>query len=520
VDGKHIPYVLSRLADGTWTFLDIATVGWTPDASWTGTNYPSAVDVWQGRLWFAATPAKKNTFWASKPGTYDFTIGDTAGDAFSYDVAMRGEIRWMQGQKVMLVGSDDGEYSISASDGVVYAGNIDIRQESAFGSAKIQAVPIGDEVLYVSPDRRKVRALKFSLEGGGWYSRDLTFAAEHVTKPGIVDLVFARDPFSTIAAVLGDGTLACCNYDRAEEVNGWWTVTPAGLTLSSAAVLNTPDGDEIWGVALIAEAPTAYRAGHIVRMPLYEDEEVGFDARTGPYTAQDAGLLVQSGTVAYAAGQLTFSVGYNAIPGSRIKVGLTTYRVISRVSSFISNVEVIEGPTDPQGPTAGWTWIDWFFSMVPPAGGWSYPYDVGSGVTLLDSATGERFQAQVSEGFAILAPKDEEATYYVGLPFTATAETLPIEGGNPAGTAQGMQSHFASITARVSDSVPPLINGARAGDGRPFSVPLDEVEPRVTADLKVQNLGVSEGGIITIEQDLPFRTEVCAIYGQVQMSKV
>jgi hypothetical protein len=83
-----------------------------------------------------------------------------------------------------------------------------------------------------------------------------------------------------------------------------------------------------------------------------------------------------------------------------------------------------------------------------------------------------------------------------------------------------MQSHFASITARVSDSVPPLINGARAGDGRPFSVPLDEVEPRVTADLKVQNLGVSEGGIITIEQDLPFRTEVCAIYGQVQMSKV
>jgi hypothetical protein len=38
--------------------------------------------------------------------------------------------------------------------------------------------------------------------------------------------------------------------------------------------------------------------------------------------------------------------------------------------------------------------------------------------------------------------------------------------------------------------------------------------------VKVKDLGIDEGGQITIEQDLPFRTEICALYGRASMSKL
>jgi hypothetical protein len=143
----------------------------------------------------------------------------------------------------------------------------------------------------------------------------------------------------------------------------------------------------------------------------------------------------------------------------------------------------------------------------------------GAQVQLVDTTTLERFTVTVVD-FKIVAPRDEAATYALGFNFTAEAETLPLEGGNPAGTAQGFKVHYPDITARVSDSVPPLINGRRAGEGRPFATPLDTVEERITADVSVKVIGLTTGGVITISQDLPFRTEVCAIYGQAQINKV
>lgn len=539
VHPKYEPQVLTRAADGTWSLNAISTIGWVipkaPPAfavnAWSAGEWPSVVDVWQGRLWMAATPTRKNTFWASKPGTYDFTIGSTAGDGFSYDVAMKGEIRWLQGQKAMLAGTDEGEYSISANDGVVYAGNINIRQESAFGSAAIQACPIGDEVVYVSPDRRKVRAMRFSLEGGGWYSRDLTFAAEHITKPGIIDLVFARHPFDTIAALLGDGTLACCNYNRADEVNGWWNVAPVGGAYTSVSVNTAPDGDEVWGVASLLAAADAFTPWHLVRLRLYELLDPQLDMSIGPVAARamadylgptygtaayDAGtgLVTLSGPLFHAAAHAT---------GYVIRIGATLYRVVDN-SGLLNDtealVEVVEGPTDSQAATADWGWHSWVIPTLIANRNWAFPFPLGTMVRAVDVGTNEYFDTAITNSLFLVAPREEADIFVVGLPFTAEAETLPLEGGNPAGTAQGFKVHYPDLSVRISDSVAPLVNGKRAGAGRPFSVPLDETEPRFTDDLTVKNVGVSVGGAITISQDLPFRTEVCAVYGQAQINKV
>ena len=42
----------------------------------------------------------------------------------------------------------------------------------------------------------------------------------------------------------------------------------------------------------------------------------------------------------------------------------------------------------------------------------------------------------------------------------------------------------------------------------------------ITDDVLCRTLGVKAGGQITISQDLPYRTEICAIYGHARTEHV
>jgi hypothetical protein len=144
----------------------------------------------------------------------------------------------------------------------------------------------------------------------------------------------------------------------------------------------------------------------------------------------------------------------------------------------------------------------------------------------------------ISDGYSVAVKKWEayeltSGTYTAGLPFTASAVTLPIEGGNPAGSAQGMNVHRADVTLRLNDSALPQANGATvqpptnrfAGDtgGLVMADPLLYLRmsgDRFTEDATAKPQSRSSGGIITITQELPWRTEICALFGNVQMSKV
>lgn len=540
VHPNHEPRVLQRAPTGVWSLSLISTVGWTvPKAAplhtvdeWSAGNYPGVIDIWQGRVWMAATPLKKNTFWASRPFSYDFTAVDysalNAGDGFSYDAAMKGEIRWLQGQKVMLCGGDEGEYSISANDGVVYAGNLDIRQESAYGSAKHQALAIGDQVLFLSPDRRKVRALSFSLEGGGWFAKDITFTAEHLTAPKVVDMAFARDPFNTLALCLTDGTLACCNYDRAEQLAGWWTVTPSQAVVQSVSVMNTENGDEVWCAGLLGSSE------FLLRLPMYEAEEPLLDFQRTAVPASAQGVPVY-GTMTYNSGTGvltctqkrfnpdTASTYYGlGVPGVLITVagaeGTAVLRVVQALTEFTAEVEWVSGYAGSISAGATWTTsslvVPW--GEFAPVTGFGRDYNRMTTEPTAGVLNSAGVLTQMStDGYFVLVPADE--VYTVGFSYTATAETLPLEGGNPAGSAQGFKAHRAEIALRLSDSALPQVNGNDVSPARKIGDPLPTRETRVTADATAQNLGYEEGGIVTITQALPVRTEICAIYGSTRM---
>jgi hypothetical protein len=441
------PWFIKNPAPGQWDYGDVvfSNIPYnTPgDAgsglAWAGENWPGVVEVFNGRAYWAGLPSELNRIWATIVGTVSaLLVGNEPDDAIDQRLAVKGIIRWLCGKRLLLMGTDIGEHVVTGSTGVPMPGDIRLQDESAFGSARVQARLIGDEVVYVSRDKRDVHAVSYSNDEVAWVSRALTFAARHMTQGGVKEIHFARSPFPCIVFVLHGGGLVACTYARREKVTAWWRID-VGAPVYSAAVIETDNGADLW-LAVRREAAGVY----LERLPLHE---VG---------AQHLDSWVY-------------------VSGAEMSV------------PHLAGKQVAVLETNTQGRTS-WD-------------GQLYDVDVNGDVL----------------GFA---DPDLAATYVIGLPFAAKATTLPVEGANPEGTSQGMKIHYSEITARIYDSARPLLNGTRAGKGRPYSAPADEVEPLTTGDVLVKSLKITAGGVIDIEANDPFRTQVCAVFGRASAGSV
>ena len=104
-------------------------------------------------------------------------------------------------------------------------------------------------------------------------------------------------------------------------------------------------------------------------------------------------------------------------------------------------------------------------------------------------------------------------TVEVGLRYSGRVKTLPLEGGNPRGTAQGTRKRWNRIWLRIDRSAPPKINGELVADRDPQTL-MDTADADWTEDIKVTNLGVDTKAQVELVQDLPFKTTVLALFGE------
>jgi hypothetical protein len=448
------PWFLQYNADGTWTYGNVVFTG-NPDgkpSEWAGANWPGVIEIFAGRLYMAATPAQPNQIWASRSngdlldfrrwttestglpspgpaGTAGLIVTDDC--ALDLKVTTRGTIRWLQSQRNLLMGTDLDENYIMADGGVITPADRRVVPGSAFGSAPSQALAVGDQVLYVSADRRRPRVIGFEYQADGWVSHDLAVLAQHLTEGKIDEFHFAKSPYPAFFFVMGDDTARVVSYDRASQVLLWWRFsTPLGA-IRSAAVSNTDNGSLIW-LSVVAPDGIAYlELFRLDDSALYPMD--GYVART-----------VAAGAVA-GLGHLNGEVQY-----------------IAEGSLYVGEVE--------------------------------------AGVLAVDES--------LPDGTTII----------VGRGFTPRGVTFPPEGGNPAGTMQSLKRKFIEVHARLNDSAIPLINGKRPAE-RSLDTKLDDPTARITDDVKVKNVeGWSEKAVVVLEQDLPFRTEICALFGPLKVN--
>lgn len=220
-----------------WNFTFV-TFTFQP-VEWGFANFPSCATYFQGRIWYASTPEQPTQIWGSKPNDfYDFTLGAAADDALTYTIAKLGRIRWIEGSRNLLVGTEYNEFIFTSETGVVTpAEPFRMDHQSANGAKARQGLEIGQSTLYISADGAKIYAANYLDENKAWISEDLTFTAEHFKDIGRIDyMVFQKNPEQFIWCVTDTGLLFSCTFDPQTGIQGWARHTTDGEVLDMAIV--------------------------------------------------------------------------------------------------------------------------------------------------------------------------------------------------------------------------------------------------------------------------------------------
>lgn len=248
--------VLLRLPAGTVGSHN-NTTRWA-HSSWSNVEgWPSAVTFFRERLCFSRG---QRVWMSTAAGFDDFSARNDSGEvvadqAISLEVASGeiNDIQWLHPDRQLLAGTAGGEFTIGelTNGDPLGPGNVKVELQSRFGTRGVPPVGSGASTLFLLRAGRKLREIAYDFAQDGFTSKDATTLSEHITKPGIIDMDYALDPYSIVWCVRSDGLLLGFTWNNEEQVKGWHRHPIGGNgAVESVAVIPKPDnsGDQVWMV--------------------------------------------------------------------------------------------------------------------------------------------------------------------------------------------------------------------------------------------------------------------------------
>lgn len=227
-------------------------------AAWSGVDgWPSSVTFFRERLCFGRG---QKVWMSTAAGFDDFAARNTAGEvaadqAISLEVASGeiNEIQWFYPERDLIAGTAGGEFTIGdlTNGEPLGPGNVKVQLQSRFGTRGVPPVGSGQSTLFLLRAGTKLREIAYEFASDGYQTKDATTLSEHITRPGVIDMDYALDPFSVVWCVRSDGLLLGFTWNNEEQVKGWHRhqIGGAGI-VETVAVIPRPDntGDQVWMV--------------------------------------------------------------------------------------------------------------------------------------------------------------------------------------------------------------------------------------------------------------------------------
>jgi hypothetical protein len=337
--------VTRRLPDSV---LTVGSWRWAHGAFSAAAGWPSVVIAWAGRLcWF-----KGFDLLASVAGDYlnhqAFTSsGQLAADlAFRRTLATEDPVLWATGDRKLIVGTASREIAIGAINSAlaVSGDNVEATPQSFYGSERVFPVQIGTAGIFVQRSGRKLRQAQYDFGQDRYAAENMTVWCRHITRGGIRQLTFQKEPEELLVGVRGDGQLIVHPHAPEQQIKGFARIKHGGGQILSAVAIAAADGvqDELWALV-------AYPGGGrgVERMARWRDDgdpiELAFFVDSGTTAIAGIGqtsftgatqlagkavtILADGGVIAGVTvdGTGAFSIPANSVPSDRpyiITVGL------------------------------------------------------------------------------------------------------------------------------------------------------------------------------------------------------
>ena len=219
---------------------DWAEGAWSPRR-----GYPSAVEIHEGRLWWAG---KDNLKGSGSDAYYTFgndIIGD-AGPIFrTIGSGPVDTINWLVSADYLIMGGQGSEFACRSSsiDEPLTPTNFKIKAGTTIGSAAVHAFRIDGSVVFVDRSGARVHELTNDTFGAAYSIKELTALTPEIGRPTIVRTAVQRKIDTRIHCVRSDGKVALLIFDKVEEVACWVLIETDGL-IEDVVVLPTAGEEE------------------------------------------------------------------------------------------------------------------------------------------------------------------------------------------------------------------------------------------------------------------------------------
>lgn len=264
-----------------------ATRKWAIGAFSAEYGYPSAVAVFEQRLWFGGTTRDPQTFWGSRTNRYeDFErIASDASAGLQWTIASKKkvQIQWMTGEDALIIGTSGGEFTAASNstEESITPDNIKVKKRSGFGSAaNVAPVFVDSALMMVHRNGRRMHELVYDFDTDRYAGADMTARCSSIFGDGARGIEYQASPYRQIFVHTTDGKLVSMTYVRDEEVIAWTEYifdSPIGTSVvESVAVIPHPDGDQdqVWVVVKYTGGGDTYRWIQILEKPFLEGDAV------------------------------------------------------------------------------------------------------------------------------------------------------------------------------------------------------------------------------------------------------
>jgi hypothetical protein len=229
-----------------------ATGAWRMGLWSDSTGFPAAGTFHEERLVMGGARVRPQRIDGSKSNDFEnFAPGTADSDAIAYNIGANqvSAIRWLESWRQLLIGTPSGQFKLGSEN--AQAGltptNVLVRRESGVGSAAIMPRVIGNALVFVARQGRRLYEMVYALEDDGYAAGDLTLFADHLTLGGVAEIAWQPEPAGILWAARADGLLIGCTYLRPQQVVAWHRhPLGGGGAVESLAVIPGALSDELW----------------------------------------------------------------------------------------------------------------------------------------------------------------------------------------------------------------------------------------------------------------------------------
>jgi len=186
------------------------------------------ISTWQQRLVAASSQTHPFTMWFSTIGDlYNFYTyrPQNADDAFEATLAVTraSRILHLATEKLFLVFTESGEFTVDSSGGAFSFNTINVRKCSGIGAHPDVPPTITEgDILFVANDARSLYQMRYRLDEDSVRPTCLSHRAAHLTETHrIRAMAYQAHPDSVLWCLLDDGSLASLTFVPDEQVVAW-----------------------------------------------------------------------------------------------------------------------------------------------------------------------------------------------------------------------------------------------------------------------------------------------------------